>query len=168
MNWIDAIILIVFLYFIVTAFSAGFIREVIGIASAVLGIVLAGLFYEDIADTLLTGIDNQTTANVIAFLGILALVGLSGQAIAMLVKPAVTVMQLGVFDQLAGAVLGAMKAFVLIEIVLILFVTYPRYHLDTRIAHSEFAPKLLDGAQPILKVLPDIFEAKVSQFNSSS
>ena len=91
MNWIDAAIVIVFLYFIVTAFSAGFIRETIGIGSAILGIVLAGLFYDKVADTLLGSIDNATTSSVVAFLIILFGVTLAGQALAMLLKPAVTV-----------------------------------------------------------------------------
>ena len=42
MTWIDAAIVIIFLYFIITAFNAGFIRETIGMAAALLGAVLAG------------------------------------------------------------------------------------------------------------------------------
>jgi uncharacterized membrane protein required for colicin V production len=68
MTWVDAAIAIIFLFFIITAFQAGFIREIIGMSSALLGAVLAGLFYSDVADTLLVSIDNNTTASVIAFL----------------------------------------------------------------------------------------------------
>src|SRR5690349_11795985 len=102
MNWIDAAIVIVFLYFIVTAFSAGFIRETIGIASAVLGMVLAGLFYDEVRDSLLSSIDNNTTASAVSFLIIFLGVALLGQVVAMLMKPAVSVMQLGIFDQIMG------------------------------------------------------------------
>jgi membrane protein required for colicin V production len=165
MNWIDAAIVIVFLYFIVTAFSAGFIRETIGIASAVLGVVVAGLFYDDVGSSVFASIDSTTTQNVVGFLVILVGITLAGQLIAVLTKPAITVLQLGVFDQLAGAALGVVKAFVLVEVVLILFVTYPRYDLDKRIRDSEFATRMLDAAPPLLKVLPDVFHAKVTQFN---
>ena len=64
MNWIDAAIVIVFIYFIITAFSAGFLRETIGIGAAILGVVLAGLFYDKVADTLLSSVDNTTTSSV--------------------------------------------------------------------------------------------------------
>ncbi len=165
MNWIDAAIVIVFLYFIVTAFSAGFIRETIGIASAVLGMVLAGLFYDEVRDSLLSSIDNNTTASAVSFLIIFLGVALVGQVVAMLMKPAVSVMQLGIFDQIMGAALGAVKAFVIVEILLILFVTYPRYDLDKRIHDSEFASRMLKGAPPLLKVLPAVFDSKVDQFN---
>jgi membrane protein required for colicin V production len=165
MNWIDAAIVIVFLYFIITAFSAGFIRETIGIASAILGVIVAGLFYDDVGSSIFAAIDSTTTQNVVGFLVILVGISLAGQLIAVLTKPAIAVLQLGIFDQLAGAALGVVKAFVLVEVVLILFVTYPRYDLDKRIRDSEFATRMLDAAPPILKVLPDVFHAKVTAFN---
>ena len=69
MTWIDAVLVIVFMFFIITAFSAGFIRETIGTGVGDRsGAVLAGLFYDDVADTLLKGIDNETTSAVIAFM----------------------------------------------------------------------------------------------------
>ena len=165
MTWIDAVIVIIFLYFIVTAFSAGFIRETIGMASAILGVVLAGLFYKDIADTLLASIDNETTAAVAGFLIIFVGISVAGQVLAMLVHPAVTILCLGIVDQLLGAAFGAVKAFIIVEVPLILFVTYPRYDLDKKINDSEFASLMVDASAPMLKVLPDIFDKKVDQFN---
>jgi membrane protein required for colicin V production len=165
MTWIDAVIVIIFLYFIITAFSAGFIRETIGTTAAILGVVLAGLFYEDVADSVLSSIDNQTTASVVAFLIIFGIVTIAGQVIGMLIHPAITVMQLGIFDQLLGALFGAAKAFVIIEVLLVLFVTYPRYDLDKKIDDSQFASKMIDASAPVLKILPSTFHSKVNAFN---
>jgi uncharacterized membrane protein required for colicin V production len=165
MTWVDAAIAIIFLFFIITAFQAGFIREIIGMSSALLGAVLAGLFYSDVADTLLVSIDNNTTASVIAFLIIFVGISLSGQLLAMLVHPAVTILQLGIMDQLLGAMFGAVKAFFIVEVLLVLFVTYPRYHMDQRIDDSEFASRMVDMSAPVLKVLPDVFHKKVDAFN---
>lgn len=165
MTWVDAAIVIVFLYFIVTAFQAGFIREIIGMAAALLGAVLAGLFYNDVADTLLASIDNAVTANVIAFLIIFIGISVAGQLLAMLVHPAITILQLGIMDQLLGAAFGAAKAFLIVEVLLILFVTYPRYDLDERINDSEFASRIVDMSSPVLRILPDVFHEKVDAFN---
>jgi len=164
MTWIDAVIAIVFLFFIITAFNAGFIRETIGMAAVVLGAVLAGLFYQDVADTLLASIDNQTTATVIGFLIIFLGVSVAGQVLAMLVHPAITILQLGIMDQLLGAMFGAVKAFIIIEVLLVLFVTYPRYDLDKKINDSEFAARLVNISTPVLKILPDIFDKQVAAF----
>src|SRR5436853_7147981 len=100
MNWIDAAIVIIFLYFIITAFSAGLIRETIGIASALAGVVLAGLLYDDLGSSVFASIDNETTQNVVAFLVILIGVSLAGQLVGMLTRPAITGLQLGILDQL--------------------------------------------------------------------
>ena len=154
MTWIDASIAIIFLFFIITAFQAGFIREIIGMSSALLGAVLAGLFYSDVADTLLVSIDNNTTASVIAFLIIFVGISLSGQLLAMLVHPAVTILQLGIMDQLLGAMFGAIKAFFIVEVLLVLFVTYPRYDMDKKIDDSEFASKMVNMSAPVLKTSP--------------
>jgi membrane protein required for colicin V production len=164
MTWLDAAIVVIFLYFIVTAFSAGFLRETIAMFSAIAGGILAGVFYDEVADTLLASIDNQTSASVAGFLIVFLGITLAGQALTMLMKPAVTVLQLGIADQLLGAAFGAIKAFVIVEVLLILFVTYPRYDIDQRIDDSQFAPRLLDAANPFLRILPSEFDARVSQF----
>ena len=164
MTWIDVAIVVIFLFFLVTAFSAGLVREVISTGATIAGMVLAGLFYQDIADSLLGSIDNSTTAAVVGFLIIFVGITVAGQLVAMVVHPAITVLQLGMMDQFLGAGFGAVKAFVIVEVLLVLFVTYPRYDLDQRIDDSAFAPKMLQLSQPIVKVLPQIFEKKVDAF----
>jgi membrane protein required for colicin V production len=164
MTWIDVAIIVVFLFFIVTAFSAGLVREVISTSATIAGMILAGLFYHDIANSLLSSIDNETTASVVGFLIIFVGVTLAGQLLAMVVHPAITVLQLGMMDQFLGAFFGAIKAFVIIQVLLVLFVTYPRYDLDQRINDSQFAGVMLNMSQPVVKVLPQIFEKKVDAF----
>ena len=166
MTWVDVAIVVIFLFFVVTAFSAGFIREIIAMASTIAGVALAGLFYRDIADSLLGSIDNTTTANVIAFLIIFLGLTLLGQLIAMVVHPVITVLQLGILDQMLGAMFGAVKAVVIIEVLLVLFITYPRYDIDKRINDSQFASIMVNASKPVLKILPDIFQTKVDAFNN--
>lgn len=165
MSWLDAAIVIVFLFFIVTAFQNGFVRETVSMASAIAGVVLAGFFYDNVADSLLSSIDNVTTKNVIAFLIIFGGISIAGQLVAMLVHPAVVIMQLGIADQLLGAVFGLVKAFVIIEALLILMIAYPRYDMDDRIRESDFAGIMIDAAEPVLKILPAEFDSRVDQFN---
>jgi membrane protein required for colicin V production len=164
MTWVDVAIVVIFLFFIVTAFSSGLVREVISTAATIGGMVLAGLFYQDIADSLLSSIDNETTAAVVGFLIIFVGITLAGQLLAMVVHPAITVLQLGMLDQFLGAFFGVVKAFVIIQVLLVLFVTYPRYDLDTRIDDSQFANIMLQMSKPVVKVLPQIFEKKVDAF----
>ncbi len=167
MNWIDAAIVIILLFFLVTAFQNGLIRETISMAAAIGGLVLAGFLYDDVADALLGSIDNETTKNVVSFLIILAGVTIIGQLVAILVHPAIVIMQLGIADQLLGAVFGIVKGFVIIEALLILMVTYPRYDMDQRIDESSFGTRMLEAAEPVLKVLPEEFDASVGGFTGN-
>ena len=164
MTWIDAAIIVIVLFFIVTAFQAGLVREIIAFSATLAGLVIAGLFYDDVRDSLLTSVDNETVANAISFFVIFATFTIAGQLLAMVVHPVIQVLQLGMMDQFLGAGFGAVKAVILIEALLILMVTYPVWDLDQDIAESDFAMRMLDASKPITTILPDIFQSKVDAF----
>ncbi len=167
MNWLDAVIILVVLWFTFSAFQAGFIRETVTIAAAILGVVLAGLFYEDLAEDVLLFIDGEKLANIVAFGLIFAATALAGQMLALVLKPTVNLLQLGLFDQLAGAVFGFVKAMVFIQIFLVVFVTFPKWGLREEIEDSTFGSltvKLMDKLPVLVRMLPDEFEGGVEEF----
>lgn len=166
MNWLDGLIVAVIIWFTFSAFQAGFIRETVTIVAAVLGAVLAGIFYQELAEDVLLFIDNDTFARIIAFGVIFGAVALAGQMLALVLKPTVNLLQLGVFDQLAGAAFGFAKAMVFIQIFLILFVTYPKWDLDRTIDESVFGSLIIEDTAVMVKILPDEFEAQVDDFSS--
>jgi membrane protein required for colicin V production len=164
MNWLDAAIIIVVLWFTFSAFQAGFIRETVTIVAAVVGVVLAGMFYKDLAADVLLFIDSETLARIVAFGIIFGVTALAGQILAMVLKPAVSILQLGVFDQLAGAAFGFGKAIVVVEAFLIIFITYPRWGLRQDIDQSFFGSMLLEKTPVVVQILPDEFEISVENF----
>jgi len=134
------------------------------IFAAILGVVLAGLFYKDLADDVLDFIDNEEVAKVIAFAAIFVATAVAGQLGAMLLKPTVSVLQLGIFDQLAGAAFGFVKAMVFVEIFLIVFVTYDQLGLRETIDDSFFGSFIVEGIPILLRILPGEFETAVDAF----
>lgn len=164
MTWVDAAIVVILIFFIVTAFQAGLVREIIAFASTLAGVVIAGIFYDDIRDSVLTSVDNDTVANAISFFVIFATFAIAGQLLAMVVHPVIQVLQLGMMDQFLGAGFGAVKAVILIEALLVLMVTYPVWDLDEDINDSDFAMRMLDASKPITSILPDIFQSQVDAF----
>lgn len=166
MNWLDAAIILVVLWFTFAAFQAGFIRETVTIAAAIVGVVLAGLFYVDLAEDVLLFIDNEQLARIIAFGIIFAATALAGQMVALVLKPTVQFLQLGVFDQLAGAIFGFAKAMVFVQIFLILFITYPKWGLDEDIDDSVFGSLIIEKTAVLVQVLPDEFEISVDDFSA--
>ena len=167
MNWLDGAILVVVLWFTIAAFQAGVIREIITVVAVIPGVVLAGLLYKELADDVLVFIDSETVARIIAFGAIFGATALAGQALAMVLKPTVNLLQLGILDQLAGAAFGFVKAILFIQIFLIVFVTYPEWGLGDTIENSFFGSltvEMVDAAPVIVRMLPDEFENEVKNF----
>ncbi len=161
MNYVDIAIVVLVAWFTFSAFSAGIIREVVTMTGVALGVVLAGLFYQDLASDVKLAVDNDNAANIIAFLVIFGACFLAGQLAGMLLKHTASLLMLGTFDHLFGAAFGFVKGMVIVEVALILFVTFPAFGLKDHIRDSMFGPMFLDGIPVLLRVLPVEFRNAV-------
>jgi len=161
MNWLDAVILIALIGFTFAAFRSGLIREVVTLVAVVVGVLVAGHYYDDLADDVLLFIKNDKAAKVIAFLALFGSVALLGQLAAFLMKQVVSMLLLGWVDHLAGGAFGLLKGLVLVELFLMLFATYPYLGLDKAIDGSGIAPLFLDNGPALLKLLPGEFNRAV-------
>ena len=157
----DAAIVVVFLFFIIAGFKGGLVRELISLAATIGGLVLAGLFYDDLRDSLLSSVDNETVASSVSFMVIFFGVVIAGHLLATVVNPLIHILMLGMFDQFLGAGFGIVKAFVLVVATLTLLVTYPVWDLDEAVEDSDFAKRLLEWSAPVTALLPEIFENTV-------
>jgi uncharacterized membrane protein required for colicin V production len=168
MNWLDVVIMVAVLWFTITAFQAGFIRETVTVVAAIIGVALAGFFYRDLADDVLLFIDNEQVARIVAFGIIFVAVALAGQVLALILKPTISMLQLGIFDQLAGAAFGFAKAMVFIQVFLLVFVTYPRWGLGEAIDDSFFGTVILENVAVLDRILPEEFEISLDAFTNST
>jgi len=166
MNWLDIVIVLVIAFFALSAFRAGLIREVVTLASIVVGVIVAGLFYDNLARDILVFIDDEKTALIVSFLVLLGAVYLAGQLITVMLKQAASLLLLGWADHGGGALFGLLKGLVVVEILLILLVTYPQLGLKSDIDGSALASVFLDAAPLLLLVLPDEFELAVDLFTA--
>jgi membrane protein required for colicin V production len=164
MNWLDAAIVIVIAWFTFAAFRAGIIREVVTVIALVVGVLAAGFYYDDLAENVLLFIDDDTAANVTAFVVLFGAMALGGQLAAILLKQVAGLLALGWLDHLAGAAFGFLKGLILVEVFLILFTTFPYLGLDATIRGSAIAPLFLDGGPVLLKLLPGEFNSAVEAF----
>ncbi|MCH7511259.1 MAG: CvpA family protein [Chloroflexi bacterium] len=164
MNWLDIVIVLVIAFFAISAFRAGLIREVVTLVSVAVGVVVAGLFYDDLARDVLVFINDHDARQVVAFLILLGAVYLAGQLIAGMLKRAASLLLLGMADHAGGALFGLIKGLIVVEVLLILLVTYPQLGLQSDIDGSAIASVFLDAAPLLLLVLPDEFEQAVDAF----
>jgi membrane protein required for colicin V production len=164
LNWVDAVILATVAWFTWAAFNAGLIREVITIVGAVLAVALAGLFYLDLARDIDVAVKDQETSRVIAFVVIFGAVILASQLLAVFLKQAASLLFLGIFDSLGGALIGFVKGFVFVEIALMVAITFRGLHLADDVRNSTLAPIFLDTLPVLTHILPDQFKTAVNMF----
>jgi len=161
MNWLDPVILIALGGFTFAAFRAGLIREVVALVAVVVGVLVAGHYYDDLADDVLLFIKNDKAAKAVAFVTLFGSVALLGQLAAFLIKQVVSILLLGWLDHLAGGAFGLLKGLVLVELFLMFFATYPYLGLEKAIDGSGIAPLFLDHGAALLKLLPGEFNRAV-------
>jgi len=164
LNWVDAVILASLIWFTFAAFHAGMIREVITIGGAILAVALGGLFYKDLAEDVKVGIDDPETARIVAFAIIVGGVLLASQLLAFFLKQASSLLMLGILDSIGGALVGLAKGFLLVELGLVIAITFPSLGLDNAVRDSALASFFLD-ILPVLKpILPGEFKSAIDSF----
>lgn len=164
MNWLDIAIVGVILVSVLTAYSAGLIREVITLFAVIFGVIIAGALYGKLARDVLVFIDNRDAAQAISFLVLFGSVYLFGQIMAYILKRSASLLMLGWADHLGGAAFGFVKALLVIQVLLIVFAGYPQLHLDTAVANSTLGHYFVDDYSVLLHILPSNFSHRVDQF----
>lgn len=164
MNWLDVAIVVVVAGFAFHAFQSGLIREVVTLISAVVGIVVAGALHEEMANDVLFFIEGERTARIVGFLVLMGAVYLAGQITAILLRNAASLLLLGWADKMGGLAFGLLEGLIVVEVLLILVVTYPQLGLQADIDNSELAGVFLDAAPTVLWVLPNDFDTAVDAF----
>ncbi|MGB2694568.1 MAG: CvpA family protein [Dehalococcoidia bacterium] len=165
MSWVDGLIIVTVVWFTFSAFQAGLVRETVTVVAAVAGVVLAGMFYRDLADDILAFVDNERVSRIIAFGLIFAAAALAGQLAALFLKPTVALLQLGLFDHFGGAAFGFVKAMVFIEVFLLVFVTYPQWGVRKAIDESYLGSFIVVQGAVLERILPKEFNLGVDQFS---
>lgn len=164
MNWLDIVLLGTIGIVTWRAFANGFIRELVGLCASFLAIPIAGIFYDDMYPKVHPIVDNDNMASLVSFLAILIGVVIAGQVAGHLLKRTVAMLNLGAADHLAGALFGFAKIVLIVEVVLIALVVFPKPDLQDAIDDSKVATALLDAAPAVLAFLPGDFDQKLDDF----
>ncbi len=168
MNWLDVVLLGAIGFSTWNGFRNGFIRELVSIASVILAIPMAGIFYDNMFPKVEPIVDNEDLAALISFVAILLGVIIGGQVAAHLLKRTAELLNLGVLDRLAGAGFGFLKAVFIAQVLLIALVTFPKPDMRDTIDNSEVAQRLIDAAPTVRAFLPKAFDEGIELFREHS
>ena len=164
MNWVDLLIVAVIAFTAFRAFSNGLVRELVTLVALVLGVVLAGLFYDDLAANLGFVIDDAPTRGLIAFVAIVAGIAVAGHVIGLVLRGAAALLMLGPLDHIGGAVFGVVKGIVLVGVALIAVSVFPAQETVSRgVADSRLAPYFLERLPLVQMALPGEFSNPLDQ-----
>jgi len=105
MNVLDIVILILLVVPTLIGLKMGIIKAVLSIVGVIIGVLLAGRFYEPLGKSL-TFISDPGIAKIVAFAIILIVVMIIAGIAAFMLKKIVSAILLGWVNRLGGAVLG--------------------------------------------------------------
>lgn len=154
MNWLDIVLIVALVGSTLGGLATGIIKMALTLVGVIVGIILAGQFYDDLA-TVFTFLP-EDVANIAAFILILvAAIALSTLA-AKLLKFALSAILLGWVDRVGGAVIGLLIGVIVWSTILATWVQF--FGSDT-VTESAIAEFLLDQFPIVLGLLPEEFDA---------
>jgi len=161
MNWLDIAIIAVTAIAILIGLRIGIIKAVLSLAGLIVGIILAGRYYELLSEQL-SFIPQASVAKIVAFAIILVGVMVIAGVLASLLKWAASVVMLGWVNRLGGAVFGLVLGAMFCGALLATWVKF--FGVTAAIGESNLAPILVSRLPMVLALLPDEFDAVRSFF----
>lgn len=159
MNWVDLLIVAVVAWTTFLGFRTGLIRQAVWLVAIILGIVLAGALYDDLAANLDFLIEDGATRNFIAFIAIVAGVVVAGAVLGQVLKTTASLLMLGPLDAIGGGVLGLIRGVLYVQAALFVLAVFPANDtLANGVGDSDVAAYFLDEAPVIGVALPSEFE----------
>lgn len=158
MNWLDFVLAAILLYSMIMSARKGFSREVIGLAAALLALVLGMWFYGLAGSFLSPWVSSARIANLIGFLLVVVAVLLCGSLLGWIVKRFLRTVGLSFFDRLLGAAFGLARGLLIAMAGLTAFMAFGP-HVDSNTAsssvvHSRIAPWVLDASHAFVAIAP--------------
>lgn len=158
MNWLDIVIALVVLLYLVDGSNRGALRSVLSLAGFFAAVYLASHLYQPIGSVLRMVIGNSTWADFVAFVVVLVIITGIAAALGSLSIRYLRLPKKNNLDRLVGAVLGFIEGLLVVQLFLILFVKFPVWELLlSAIQKSMIADQLLQHPDVLLTLLPPKF-----------
>jgi membrane protein required for colicin V production len=155
MNWLDVVLLILLAGSIVTSFSAGLTREVVGLISMIAALMLAIWFYGSAGAVLLPYVSSPGIAHFCGFLMVFCAVLIVGALLGRLLGRFIKVAGLSFVDRVLGAGFGVVRGLLIsIALILALLAFTPGKSPPNAVVDSRVAPYVIDAARVFAAMAP--------------
>ncbi|HLI82313.1 MAG TPA: CvpA family protein [Bryobacteraceae bacterium] len=155
MNWLDIVLGLILLASILSSFRKGLSREIIGLASVLLALVLGVWFYGNAAGYLGRYITSPLAADFVGFALVFCGVLLIGGLLGWIVGKFLRISGFSFLDHILGMGFGLLRG-VLIGVALItgIMAFSPADQPPGEVVHSRLAPYLVSGSRAVAAIAP--------------
>ncbi len=153
MTILDVVAAILVIVSVATGVLKGFAAELISLASAVLGLVLAFAFYNRLAGVLSDLGTGESVALLSGFLLIFAAVVAAGILIRRLVRKTLRLLYLRWADRLLGTVFGVVRGWLVVAIIFLAMTAFPV--TGNLVANSLSGEFFLTSARIVVRFAPE-------------
>ena len=155
MNWLDFVLVLILAASVVAGFRRGLSRQIIGLVSGVLALVLGIWFYGTVGFYLLPYASSRTMANAGGFAVVFCGVLLLGAMVSFVVGRFLNVTGLSIVDHLLGAGFGLLRGLVFAVAIIMGVMAFSRGdNPPDAIVGSRMAPYVVDAARVVAAMAP--------------
>ena len=155
MNPFDMVVVVIMVYFLIIGLLRGGIREITSIAALLGGFYIAYLGYEPFSVVFQVFISTQYIREIVAFIVLFGLVAVSVTLVGTLLRMFMKMVLLGMVDRLAGVLIGAVKAVIVVSVLHFLALTFLPSGGAAIVAQSRMAPAFNKTAAAIVYIIPE-------------
>ncbi|MFA5309157.1 MAG: CvpA family protein [Dehalococcoidales bacterium] len=152
MNWLDYVLLVIFVISVFMGLRAGIIKVLFTLAGGIIGVVLAGRF----AASLGSRFSDSSVAKIVAFIVILIIVMALALLLAFVIKKIASVVLLGWVDRLGGAVFGLVLGAIFCGAIVTMWISFRGS--SSAVTDSAISQFLVDKFPLVLGLLPSSFD----------
>ena len=155
MNWLDIVLALILAASIAAGFHRGLSRQIIGLVSVVLALLLGIWFYGNVGYYLLPYASSRTLANAggfaVVFCGVLVL----GALVSFVVGKFLKVTGLSIVDHLLGAAFGVLRGLMFAIAIIMGVMAFSRGEKPPEtVVNSRLAPYVVDAARMFAAMAP--------------
>jgi membrane protein required for colicin V production len=155
MNWLDFVLALILFASGIAGFRRGFSRQIIGLVSGVLALLLGIWFYGTVGFYLLPYASSRTMANAGGFAVVFCGVLLLGALASFVAGRFVEVTGLSPVDHLLGLGFGLLRGLVFAIAIIMGVMAFSRGEKPPEaIVHSRMAPYVVDAARVVIQMAP--------------
>ncbi len=154
MNWLDYLFIAILIGSVISGFTRGLARMLVGIFAIVLGILFACRWYTDAGFYVREYMNSAAMANATGFFLVMFGFIILGSLVGALLATAFKWVGLGWMDRLMGAAFGVVRAALVAIVVVMIATAFPQTPFPETVARSRFAPYVISASEVLIMATP--------------